>query len=52
VPTPSAAPPPQVNKFKRVGDPICDVFGVQIYANCTLFALADGCNWGERPKKG
>ena len=42
----------QVNKVKRVGDPICDVFGVQVFANRTLVALADGCNWGEKPKKG
>lgn len=41
-----------VNKVKRVGDPICDVFGVQVFANRTLVALADGCNWGEKPKKG
>lgn len=42
---------PKVNKVKRVGDPICDVFGVQVFANRTLVALADGCNWGEKPKK-
>lgn len=34
----------------RQGDPICDRYGVRIYENRGIFVIADGCNWGERPK--
>eukprot|EP01128_Nolandella_sp_AFSM9_P000306 TRINITY_DN10475_c0_g1_i1.p1 TRINITY_DN10475_c0_g1~~TRINITY_DN10475_c0_g1_i1.p1 ORF type:complete len:1344 (+),score=264.20 TRINITY_DN10475_c0_g1_i1:27-4034(+) len=29
---------------------ICDTFRVKAIGNRTLFALADGCNWGPRPR--
>lgn len=36
---------------KREGDPICDQFHVQYYENgASIVALADGCNWGEKPR--
>eukprot|EP01089_Gocevia_fonbrunei_P015568 TRINITY_DN4583_c0_g1_i2.p1 TRINITY_DN4583_c0_g1~~TRINITY_DN4583_c0_g1_i2.p1 ORF type:complete len:548 (-),score=101.04 TRINITY_DN4583_c0_g1_i2:179-1822(-) len=31
----------------RMGDPICDIYGVSIFQNATVIALADGCNWGK-----
>jgi hypothetical protein len=35
---------------KREGDPICDAFRVKLYDTRVLVALADGCNWGTRPR--
>lgn len=29
----------------------CDHFQVQVINQCALIAIADGCNWGSRPKK-
>jgi len=34
----------------RQGDPICDRYGFGIYENGVISVVADGCNWGERPK--
>src|SRR3989338_2567938 len=35
---------------RRHGDPIADQFGIIQYAdNSCIIALADGCNWGDRP---
>ena len=34
----------------REGDPICDQLVVDRFPNQTLFALADGCNWGWKPR--
>jgi len=33
----------------RQGQPICDRFYVEMTRGRTLMAVADGCNWGERP---
>lgn len=33
------------------GDPICDAFHVKLFSNRALFALADGCAWGFRPRE-
>lgn len=38
-------------KGVRLGDPICDCFGIQLYENRTICAVADGCNWGEEPRE-
>lgn len=29
----------------------CDYFQVQVINQCALIAIADGCNWGAKPKK-
>lgn len=34
----------------HMGDPVCDQFCVERYASATVFALADGCNWGNKPR--
>jgi serine/threonine protein phosphatase PrpC len=34
-----------------MGDPICDRFYLQLYENASLVALADGCNWGMKPRE-
>lgn len=31
---------------EREGDPICDQYFLTHYENRTIFAIADGCNWG------
>ena len=33
-----------------VGDPIADVFGVQVRENFAVLALADGVGWGPKPR--
>lgn len=30
---------------------MCDQFFVRLLGNRTVFALADGCNWGPRPRE-
>ncbi len=32
----------------RIGDPVCDAFGLISFANGAIIALADGCNWGAK----
>jgi len=32
-----------------MGDPVCDSFGLHLFDNMALLALADGCNWGPKP---
>jgi len=39
----------KLNK-KKEGDPICDSFYYCQFANRSIMAIADGCNWGEKPK--
>eukprot|EP01089_Gocevia_fonbrunei_P000692 TRINITY_DN10683_c0_g3_i2.p1 TRINITY_DN10683_c0_g3~~TRINITY_DN10683_c0_g3_i2.p1 ORF type:complete len:457 (-),score=92.91 TRINITY_DN10683_c0_g3_i2:66-1436(-) len=34
---------------EKMGDPICDSFGIHIHPSLTLLAVADGCNWGSKP---
>lgn len=34
----------------RVGDPIADVYAVVDRSNHGILAIADGCNWGEKPR--
>ena len=34
----------------RDGDPICDRFLVQMLPERTIAIVADGCNWGNKPK--
>jgi hypothetical protein len=41
----------QVEKELRQGDPICDQVCVERFENGVILALADGCNWGEKPRK-
>ena len=33
-----------------VGEPVADVFGVQVRENITVMAVADGVNWGPKPR--
>jgi hypothetical protein len=35
---------------QRNGDPIADCFAAIAYQQGAILALADGVNWGERPK--
>lgn len=35
---------------ERVGDPIADVYAVVDRSNHGILAIADGCNWGEKPR--
>lgn len=39
------------SKESRDGDPICDQFCLRIFKNRTIFSLADGCNWGIKPRE-
>ena len=54
-----AAAPPQAGaeactdtdrKAVIVGDPIADVFGLQVRENMAVLALADGVSWGIKPR--
>ncbi|KAH3759474.1 1-phosphatidylinositol 4,5-bisphosphate phosphodiesterase delta-4 [Pelomyxa schiedti] len=42
--------PPSTTPGKQVGDPICDQYSVSLATDKIIFALADGCNWGDKPK--
>jgi len=34
----------------KLGDPICDVFGYEVYESKNIImSIADGCNWGPKP---
>ena len=33
-----------------VGGPIADVYGAVVRKNNTILAVADGCNWGKKPR--
>lgn len=35
---------------RRDGDPICDRFVIQMLPRRTIAIVADGCNWGRKPK--
>jgi hypothetical protein len=37
--------------FLQEGDPICDVFHVKLLCDRAIIGLADGCNWGHRPRE-
>merc|ERR1712137_1281297 len=41
---------PTLGELGRAGDPICDFYFTRVFGLATIIALADGCNWGERPK--
>lgn len=43
--------PYYADRASREGDPICDSFRIHVYENAMIWCLADGCNWGERPKQ-
>eukprot|EP01105_Mastigella_eilhardi_P009533 TRINITY_DN224_c2_g1_i1.p1 TRINITY_DN224_c2_g1~~TRINITY_DN224_c2_g1_i1.p1 ORF type:complete len:1437 (+),score=327.44 TRINITY_DN224_c2_g1_i1:298-4311(+) len=45
----STYPVSTVDKI-RLGDPICDQYRVIVDHECVIFAVADGCNWGNKPK--
>eukprot|EP00324_Dicrateria_rotunda_P005514 CAMPEP_0206167608 /NCGR_PEP_ID=MMETSP1474-20131121/28954_1 /ASSEMBLY_ACC=CAM_ASM_001110 /TAXON_ID=97495 /ORGANISM="Imantonia sp., Strain RCC918" /LENGTH=400 /DNA_ID=CAMNT_0053572375 /DNA_START=30 /DNA_END=1229 /DNA_ORIENTATION=+ len=38
-------------EFGRSGDPICDRFYLQLYEETSIICLADGCNWGIKPRE-
>lgn len=51
--TPDSSPcstPTKVAKKVLVGDPVADVFGIITRSNSAILALADGVNWGAKPK--
>lgn len=33
-----------------IGEPVADVFGVQVRENSAVLAIADGVNWGPKPR--
>jgi len=37
-------------KDLRDGDPVCDRYGYLSFGNRSFGVIADGCNWGERPR--
>ena len=51
--TPDSSPcstPTKPAKQSFVGDPVADVFGIITRSNNAILALADGVNWGRKPK--
>ena len=46
----STYPWPRSEK-KRMGDPICDRFSVEIHSNRIIAVVADGCSWGAKPRE-
>ena len=40
-----------LDKEKHHGDPIADVFAIVARPSSAILALADGCNWGQKPLK-
>ena len=51
--TPDSSPCASPTKAVRpllMGDPVADVFGVITRNNSAILALADGVNWGSKPK--
>jgi hypothetical protein len=36
---------------ERYGDPIADFFSAHLFKRAAVLALADGCNWGEGPRR-
>lgn len=50
------APPPVSSSSEgakattRAGDPVADVFGVQVRENIAVLAIADGVSWGPKPR--
>lgn len=51
--TPDSSPcasPSKIIKPPLVGDPVADVFGIITRSNSAILALADGVNWGRKPK--
>lgn len=43
--------PNDPNTKLRQGDPICDQYGIIQFENRTLFAVADGCGWGQKARE-
>jgi len=39
------------NHGRREGDPVCDAFRIEAFANLVLAVVCDGCGWGDRPRK-
>ena len=39
-----------ITRISRDGHPICDQFNIQVFPQRIIFAIADGCNWGEAPR--
>lgn len=37
-------------KAKHNGDPVADVFAVAVYDSSSVMAIADGVNWGHKPR--
>jgi len=42
--------PKMPQDLKKLGDPICDCFCAKLYENRVISVVADGCNWGNRPR--
>mmetsp|Transcript_2142 Transcript_2142/g.6769 ORF Transcript_2142/g.6769 Transcript_2142/m.6769 type:complete len:518 (-) Transcript_2142:79-1632(-) len=36
---------------ERYGDPVADFFSAHLFREAAVLALADGCNWGEGPRR-
>lgn len=35
----------------REGDPICDYYRIELFSNAAILCVADGCNWGDKPRR-
>eukprot|EP01088_Endostelium_zonatum_P017200 TRINITY_DN4955_c0_g1_i1.p1 TRINITY_DN4955_c0_g1~~TRINITY_DN4955_c0_g1_i1.p1 ORF type:complete len:477 (+),score=124.25 TRINITY_DN4955_c0_g1_i1:225-1655(+) len=35
---------------EHLGDPICDCYGINFHEDHVVFCIADGCNWGVKPR--
>merc|ERR1712137_100269 len=42
---------PKSDQGGREGDPVCDRYGFYLFHNRSIVVVADGCNWGELPKR-
>lgn len=42
---------PTIPERGRSGDPICDRFQVALFESCSIISVADGCNWGAKPRE-
>eukprot|EP01126_Amoeba_proteus_P040307 TRINITY_DN4293_c0_g1_i10.p1 TRINITY_DN4293_c0_g1~~TRINITY_DN4293_c0_g1_i10.p1 ORF type:complete len:1171 (-),score=213.78 TRINITY_DN4293_c0_g1_i10:70-3582(-) len=40
----------EIDQVAHQGDPICDQFVLERFENRVIFAVADGCNWGWKPR--
>jgi len=42
--------PPVPSNDRRDGDPVCDRYHIEVFSHGIIMSIADGCNWGSRPR--